>query len=112
PSVPTSFRTFEVGERKIFYSLAAIKGVGDAAVDHIVEARAQKPFEGLEDFCERIDPRIVNRRVLESLINAGAMDCFDRDRAAMSAGMDRIMGFAQRTQENAVSGQSDIFGLS
>lgn len=112
PSVQTSFRTFEVGERKIFYSLAAIKGVGEAAVDHIVEARGEKPFESLEDFCDRIDPRIVNRRVLESLINAGAMDCFGRDRAAMSAGMDRIMGFAQRTQENAASGQADIFGMS
>lgn len=49
---------------------------------------------------------------MESLINAGALDCFGRDRAAMSAGMDQIMGFAQRTQENAASGQSDIFGLS
>ncbi len=112
PSVQTSFRPFEVGEKQIFYSLAAIKGVGEAAVDHIVEMRSQKPFENLEDFCERIDPKIVNRRVLESLINAGAMDCFGRDRPAMSAGMDRIMGFAQRTQENAASGQSDIFGLS
>ena len=112
PSVMTSFRPFEVGEKKIFYSLAAIKGVGEAAVDHIVSVRAEKPFESLEDFFERIDPKIVNRRVTESLINAGALDCFGRDRAAMSAGMDRIMGFAQRTQENAASGQSDIFGLS
>jgi DNA polymerase-3 subunit alpha len=112
PSVMTSFRPFEVGEKKIFYSLAAIKGVGEAAVDHIVSVRSEKPFESLEDFCERIDPKIVNRRVTESLINAGALDCFGRDRAAMSAGMDRIMGFAQRTQENAASGQSDIFGLS
>jgi len=112
PSVMTSFRPFEVGEKQIFYSLAAIKGVGEAAVDHIVDVRAEKPFESLEDFCERVDPRIVNRRVLESLINAGAMDCFGRERPAMSAGMDRIMGFAQRTQENAASGQSDIFGLS
>ncbi|MBK3745213.1 DNA polymerase III subunit alpha [Paraburkholderia aspalathi] len=112
PSVLTSFRTFEVGENKIFYSLAAIKGVGEAAVDHIVAMRGDKPYESLEEFCERIDPRLVNRRVWESLINAGALDCFGRDRASMSAGMDRIMGHAQRTQENANSGQSDIFGLS
>ena len=112
PSVMTSFRPFEVGERKIFYSLAAIKGVGEAAVDHIVAVRAEKPFDSLEDFSERIDPKIVNRRVLDSLINAGALDCFGRDRAHMSAGLDRIIGFAQRTQENANSGQSDIFGLS
>ncbi|WP_425373825.1 DNA polymerase III subunit alpha [Phyllobacterium salinisoli] len=111
PSVMTSFRAFEVGENRIFYSLAAIKGVGEAAVDHIVAKRQEKPYESLEDFCERIDPRIVNRRVFESLINAGALDCFKRDRASMIAGLDRIMGHAQRTQEDAVSGQADIFGL-
>ena len=112
PSVQTSYRPFEVGENKIFYSLAAIKGVGEAAVDHIAEVRGDKPFEDLEDFCERIDPKLVNRRVWESLINAGALDCFGHDRSALSAGMDRVMGYAQRTQENALSGQSDIFGLS
>jgi len=112
PSVMTSFRPFEVGENRIFYSLAAIKGVGEAAVDHIVEKRQEKAYESLEDFCERIDPRVVNRRVLESLINSGALDCFKRDREAMIAGLDRIMGHAQRTQENAVSGQADIFGAS
>lgn len=112
PSVQTSFRAFEVGDNKIFYSLAAIKGVGDAAVDHIVEVRGDKPFESLEDFCERIDPRIINRRVWDSLNNAGALDCFGRDRAAINSGMDRIMGYAQRTQENSLSGQADIFGLS
>ncbi len=110
PSVMTSFRPFEVGENCIFYSIAAIKGLGDAAVEHIVDKRKEKPFEGLEDFCERIDPRILNRRGFESLINAGALDCFGRSRESMIAGMDRIMGNAQRTQEDAVSGQADIFG--
>jgi DNA polymerase III subunit alpha len=110
PSVTTSFRDFEVGENRIFYSLAAIKGVGDAAVEHIVEKRRQRMFGGLEDFCERMDPRIVGKRVLESLISAGALDCFGHDRAAMQAGVDRMMGLAARAQEAAVSGQSDIFG--
>ncbi len=110
PSVMTSYRPFEVGEGKIFYSLAAIKGVGDAAVEHIVDKRKEKPFESLEDFCERVDPRMVNRRVFESLINAGALDCFGVDRSALSSGMDSLMAYTQRTQENANSGQSDIFG--
>ena len=110
PSVMSSFRPFEVGENKIFYSLAAIKGVGDAAVEHIVLKRQEKPFESLEDFCERVDPRMVNRRVFESLINAGALDCFGIDRSALSSGMDSLMAYTQRTQENANSGQSDIFG--
>jgi DNA polymerase-3 subunit alpha len=50
PSVQTSYRPFEVGDNTIFYALAAIKGVGEAAVDHIVERRGDKPFESLEDF--------------------------------------------------------------
>lgn len=112
PSVMTSHRPFEVGENRIFYSLAAIKGVGEAAVDHIVEKRKEKPFSSLEDFCERIDPRIVGKRVWESLIAAGAFDCFEHDRATLFAGLERIMGLAARTQENAVSGQADIFGLA
>ncbi|MET0941006.1 MAG: DNA polymerase III subunit alpha [Mesorhizobium sp.] len=112
PSVMTSFRDFEVGENRIFYSLAAIKGVGDAAVEHIVEKCSQGPFASLADFCERIDPKIVGKRVLESLISAGALDCFGHDRAAMMAGVERMMGMAQRAQENALSGQTDIFGMA
>jgi DNA polymerase-3 subunit alpha len=111
PSVQTSFRHFETGENRIYYALAAIKGVGDAAVEHIVEVRGDTPFASLEDFCTRIDPRQVNRRVLESLIAAGAFDCFGHDRAILSGGLDRILGFAQRAQENRISGQSDMFGI-
>lgn len=111
PSVQTSFRHFETGENKIYYALAAIKGVGEAAVEHIVEVRGDAPFASLEEFCTRIDPRQVNRRVLESLIAAGALDCFGPDRAILSTGLDRIIGFAQRAQENRISGQSDMFGV-
>jgi DNA polymerase-3 subunit alpha len=110
PSVQTSFRHFETGDNRIYYALAALKGVGESAVDHIVGVRGDKPFASIEDFCLRIDPRQVNRRVLESLIYAGAFDCFDMDRAQLAAGLDRILGYAQRAQENKLSGQSDIFG--
>ncbi|MGB3539358.1 MAG: DNA polymerase III subunit alpha, partial [Mesorhizobium sp.] len=112
PSVMTSFRAFEVGENRIFYSLAALKGVGDAAVEHIVEKRKDGPFKSLADFCERIDPKIVGKRVFESLITAGALDCFGHNRAAMMAGVERMMGLAALAQQNAVSGQADIFGAS
>ncbi len=110
PSVMTSYRDFEVGENRIYYSLAAIKGVGDAAVEHIVERRKEKPFTSLEDFCARVDPKIVGKRVLESLIQAGALDCFGHDRAALFAGVDRLMGMASRAAEDAAMGQGDIFG--
>lgn len=111
PSVAHSHRIFEVGENRIFYSLAAIKGIGEAAVDHIAEKRAEKPFQSLEDFLTRIDPKIVNRRVLESLINAGALDCFGHDRARLAAGIDRMIGLSARTQDQANSGQVDIFSM-
>jgi DNA polymerase-3 subunit alpha len=112
PSVKTSHRPFEVGDNRIFYSLAAIKGVGEAAVDHIVEKRNERQFESLEDFCSRVDPRIVGKRVFESLIAAGAFDCFGYDRASLTAGLERMMGMAARAQENAASGQTDIFGAA
>ncbi len=110
PSIQTSYAHFETGEGCIYYALAAIKGVGEAAVHHIVEVRGDRPFERLEDFCLRIDPKLVNRRIFESLICAGAFDCFGHDRAALIAGMDRLLGYAQRAQENKTSGQSDMFG--
>ncbi|MBP2460778.1 MULTISPECIES: DNA polymerase III subunit alpha [unclassified Rhizobium] len=110
PSVQTSFRRFETGDNRIYYALAAIKGVGENAVDHIVEVRGDTPFASIEDFCLRIDPKQINRRVFESLNAAGAFDCFGFDRAQLSAGMDRVIGYAQRAQEEKVSGQSDFFG--
>ena len=110
PSVQTSFRRFETGENRIYYSLSAIKGVGEAAVDHIVEVRGDEPFADLEDFCLRIDPKLLNRRVFDSLICAGAFDCFGYDRAELVGGLDRILGFAQIAQANKISGQSDMFG--
>ncbi|MEO9338994.1 DNA polymerase III subunit alpha [Mesorhizobium sp. SB112] len=112
PSIMTSYSDFEVAENRIFYALSAIKGVGEAAVQHIVDRRADKPFASLADFCERVDPRVVGKRVLESLIMAGAFDNFGHDRASMMAGVERMMGLAALAQQNATSGQSDIFGAS
>src|SRR5690606_11005584 len=110
PSVMTSYRDFKVGDGKIYYAMAAIKGVGDAAAQHIVEKRAEAPFASLEDFCGRIDPRMVGKRVLESQNSAGALDCFGRDRAAMMAGIDLLMGVGARAQKNADQGITDLFG--
>ncbi len=73
---------------------------------------AEKPFTDLEDFCERVDPKIVGKRVFESLIMAGALDCFGHDRAAMMAGMERMMGLASRAHEDAAMGIIDMFGGS
>ncbi|MBI0140668.1 DNA polymerase III subunit alpha [Bartonella sp. W8125] len=112
PSVQTSYRAFEVGEKRIYYSLAAIKGVGEPAVNHIVEKRGNKPFKDLEDFCERTDPRIINKRVMESLIHAGAFDCFHISREVLIAGIDMINARSMRVLDDNRSGQTDIFGMS
>ena len=96
PSVNRSGAAFEVEGNTIYYALAALKGVGRQAVDSIVAARGDKPFADLTDFARRINPRAVNKRVLESLAASGAFDahraeprqgarrrrCHDVDRAA------------------------------
>ena len=110
PSVQTSFRPFEVEKGRILYSLAAIKGAGEHAVDHIVAERANGPFRSLEDFCARIDPRIVNKRTLECLITAGALDCFGHDRARLCGNIERLSAYAIMVNDGRLSGQHDMFG--
>ncbi|MEZ5799886.1 MAG: DNA polymerase III subunit alpha [Nitratireductor sp.] len=110
PSVQTSEAGFSVGEGKIFYALAAIKGVGEAAVRQIVEERkANGTFRDITDFFSRIDIRQVNRRTLESLISAGALDCFGHMREQLMAGLERLVGHASRTAQDRDSGQNDMF---
>jgi DNA polymerase-3 subunit alpha len=110
PSVMTSHRDFEVDGNRIFYSMAAIKGVGEAAVRHIVDVREQSPFKNLEDFCTRIDPKIAGKRVYESLIAAGALDCFGRDRSTLMAGVEKMLAAGNFAHAAASSDQIDIFG--
>ncbi|VEJ45477.1 DNA polymerase III subunit alpha [Bartonella vinsonii] len=112
PCVQTSHRVFEVGDNCIYYSLAAIKGVGEAVVDHIVACRGNKPFKDIEDFCERIDPRIVNKRAMESLICAGAFDCFHIAREILLESLGTLQARALRILDNHSSGQIDIFGMT
>ncbi len=107
----TSQAGFDVREGKIFYALAAIKGVGEGAVAQIVgEREANGPFRDLTDFFTRIDTRHANKRTLENLIAAGALDCFGHSREQLMAGIDRLTGHASRTQQDKASGQNDMFG--
>ncbi len=110
PSVASCEAGFSVHDNKILYGLAAIKGVGEGAIDQVVAERlANGPFTGLTDLFTRIDARQMNRRTLESLICAGALDCFGQPREAMLAGVDRLLGHASRTAEDRARGQSDMF---
>ena len=74
PDINRSGVAFEVADGKILYALAALKGLGAQAVEHLVEARGIKGFQDLADFAARIDPQIVNRKSLECLAQAGAFD--------------------------------------
>jgi DNA polymerase-3 subunit alpha len=110
PSVNRSGAAFEVEGNTIFYALAALKGVGRQAVDTLVAARGDKPFADLTDFARRINPRAINKRVLESLAASGAFDTIEPNRARAHAAVDAMMSTAQRTHEAVTVGQNDMFG--
>jgi DNA polymerase-3 subunit alpha len=110
PSVNQSGVPFEVKEGAIYYSLAALKGVGAQAVEAIIAARNDRPFADLSDFASRINPRAVNKRVLESLAAAGAFDQLETNRARAFASVDTILGSAQHTHDAVSIGQSELFG--
>src|SRR6202040_4385644 len=88
PSINRSGATFEVSDGTIYYALAALKGVGPQAVELIVEARREGLFTSLADFAARVNPRAINKRVIESLAAAGAFDGLDANRARVFAGAE------------------------
>jgi DNA polymerase-3 subunit alpha len=110
PSINRSGRAFDVEGNTIFYSLAALKGVGGQAVDSIVAARGTKPFRDLTDFASRINPKAINKRVLESLAAGGAFDELERNRARVHAAVETMLAVAQRSYDAAESGQNELFG--
>jgi len=110
PDINESDMLFKVVDKKtIRFGLLAIKNIGAAAVESIITARRDKSFKSLEDLCSRIDLRVVNRKVLESLIKCGAFDCFGLARAQMFAGLDRILESASRKQRERNKGQLSFF---
>jgi DNA polymerase III subunit alpha len=110
PNVNQSGYRFEpVNDKQILYGLGAIKGSGLAAIELILAAREQDgPFKSLFDFCNRLDLRKVNRRVIESLIRVGAFDKLEPNRAALLAAVG--MAVAAAEQANSHAGQDNLFG--
>ncbi|HEU0008451.1 MAG TPA: DNA polymerase III subunit alpha [Verrucomicrobiae bacterium] len=98
--------------KAIRFGLAAIKGVGEIAVQEILRARdAGGRFASLEDLCRRIDTRAVNRKVLEALIKCGACDGLGETRASMFANLERVLGRAVSDAADRARGQSSLFGM-
>src|SRR5437879_2319443 len=112
PDVNVSAVQFTVAGDTIRFGLAAIKNVGEAAMQSILTSRrAQGDFGTLEDFCARVDLRLVNRRVVESLIKAGAFDSLGLTRAHLLATTDAALESGQRQQRDQAEGQGSFFEL-
>ena len=96
----------------IRFGLAAVKNVGGNAIESIMKARGEVGgrFKSLWEFCEKVDLRVMNKRVIESLIKAGALDALGK-RGALMAAVDKAMERAQKAQKDAAQGQSGLFGL-
>ena len=116
PNVQVSDANFTPIGDTIGFGLAAIKNVGHNAIESIIAARTtlqaegKQGFSSLWEFCEKVDLRLLNKRVLESLNKAGAMDVFG-SRAQIAAAIDKAMERAQKSQKDAAAGQHGLFGI-
>lgn len=105
----SEYRFKPLNSKQVLYGLGAVKGSGAAAIELMIAAREEGgPFRDLFDFCSRLDLRKVNRRVIESLIRAGAFDKLERNRAALLAGVSAAIGAAEHANNHV--GQDNLFG--
>jgi len=108
----SAFAFTVMDERTILYGLGAIKGVGRGAVESLIAERdANGPYTSLSDFCHRLDHERVNRRALEAMIKAGAMDTFGSTRRGLMHELPEALAGAEQEARAAAAGQNDMFGL-
>ncbi len=111
PDVNRSGADFDVGDGEVLYALGGIRNVGLQAMEHVVEVRAASgPFRDIFDFVERVDPRHVNRRTLETLARAGAFDSLGCDRAQLVEASEVLAGYGHSVAEERASSQGSLFG--
>src|SRR6195256_3305516 len=112
PDINVSDANFTPHGQAIRFGLAAVKNVGSNAIESIVAARRKlgRNFRSIFEFCEEVDLRLLNKRVLESLIKSGAMDSLGR-RAPVMQALDKAIDRAQKSQRDAESGQHGLFGV-
>ncbi len=111
PDINESHLAFGAIDTKIRFGLGAIKGVGESAIEAILEARKVKNFTSLFDFCERVDGRRVNRKTMEALVQAGAFDFEKRHRKQLFDTVPIALERGASTQRDALVGQSNLFGM-
>ncbi|ADK80454.1 DNA polymerase III subunit alpha [Sediminispirochaeta smaragdinae] len=110
PEVNISEKNFSVSDGKIVYGLIGIKNVGTNAVEEIVRAREEGgPFEDIFDLLDRVDMKTVNRKVLETLIECGALDSFGINRSTLLENLERVMEVVSKKKEGEQFGQSSLF---
>jgi DNA polymerase-3 subunit alpha len=112
PDINQSDVGFRVNHEGIRFGLAAIKNVGRSAIESIMETRRKGgPFKTVFDLCERVDLKSVNKRMLESLVFAGAMDSLKGHRAQLLAGIESAMSVGQRSQRDRTAGQTSLLKI-
>ena len=114
PDINQSEYRFTVGGAgEIRYGLGAIKGVGEAAIEHLVaERRRAGPYRDVFDLCQRVDLHKLNRRVLDALIRSGAFDALGPNRATLAERLPAALQLAEQRSRNDSAGQNDLFGLA
>jgi len=114
PNVNRSAYRFRADDDvSIQYGLGAIKGVGEAAIEIIIDERESNgKFKDLFDFCQRVDLKKVNRRVLETLVRCGALDELGPNRASMMASLSTATQMAEQNTRDSKAGQNDMFGFA
>ncbi|MBV8802019.1 MAG: DNA polymerase III subunit alpha [Gammaproteobacteria bacterium] len=111
PNINQSEYAFKaLGTHQIIYGLGALKGAGLSAIEAIVLARKDGPFQHLFDFCQRVDLQKLNRRILEALIKAGAFDSLGQHRASVLASIDLALQQAEQALRDLQLGQQDLLG--
>jgi DNA polymerase-3 subunit alpha len=116
PDIGKSKTVFSIENESVRFGLTAIKNVGQGAAESIVEAAKERPFDTLDDFCRRVDLRSANKKTLESLIKAGAMDSLmpglsiEEIRARLTHSLEETMGRQSRIKEDLARGQGLLFG--
>lgn len=111
PDINASKASFSVDREAIRFGMAAVKNVGENAIESIIKAREKEDkFTSLVDFCTRVDMRVVNKRVIESLIKCGAFDSQGAKRSQLLAVLDKAVEAAGSRQRDAASGQIGLFG--
>jgi DNA polymerase-3 subunit alpha len=118
PDIRYSFSAFTIEKEEIRFGLLAVKNVGTGAVESIVTARQKDgPFSSFDNFCQRVDLHQANKKTLESLIKAGAMDCFNgkdplHGRPSLLESLESVMSASAKIRDEVASGQGSLFGMS